>query len=84
MLATDNWGITAWQFAVIRGDEYLVEQLWEWAKEKLTTDELKHKLLLAKHSWGRIAWHDAAEGKNTELLDVLWEWGKEQLITEYK
>jgi len=50
LLATDNWGVTAWQVAVIRGDKNLLVQLWEWAKEKITTEELKLKLLLAKHS----------------------------------
>jgi len=60
----------------------LLEQLWEWAKEKLTRDELKHKLLLAKYLGGRTTWHDAAEGKYPEVLDVLWEWGKEKLTTE--
>jgi len=77
LLATESWGVTAWHIAVIRGDKYLLVQLWEWAKEKLTTDKLKRKLFLAKHPCGRTAWHDAAEG-----FDILLEWDKERLTTE--
>jgi ankyrin repeat protein len=53
--------------------------LWVWAKEKLTTSELKNKFLLTKHIMGRTAWHDAAETNNTEVLEVLWEWVIEEL-----
>jgi endo-1,4-beta-D-glucanase Y len=67
---------------VIRRDKYLLEQIWQWAKQKLTTDKLKCKMFLAKHACGITTWHDAAKANNTEVLDILWEWGKEQLATE--
>ena len=60
----------------------VLKKLWEWAKERQTTDELKQTLFLAKHLMGRTTWNDAAETNNTKLLDVLWEWGKEEPTTE--
>jgi len=38
------------------------------AKEKLTTEEIKNKFLLATDNDGRTAWHFAAAGENSELL----------------
>jgi len=38
LLATANWGVTAWQLAAMRCDKYLLVQLWEWAIKKITTE----------------------------------------------
>ena len=64
------------------GNVTVLKNLWEWAKEKQTTDEVKQTLFLAKYLLGRTALHDATETKNTNVLDVLWELGKEELTTE--
>ena len=40
LLATDNDEKTAWQLAAMRGKLELLQNLWEWAKEKLTTEEI--------------------------------------------
>jgi hypothetical protein len=48
-----------------------------WAKEKLTTGELHHKLLLAKDLQEQTAWHRAAEAGKTNVLQKLCEWVKE-------
>jgi hypothetical protein len=61
------------------GNVEVLEELWVWAKEKLTTGELKKKLLLAKHIMGRTAWHGATETNNIVVLEVLWEWIIEEL-----
>jgi hypothetical protein len=37
-----------------------MQKLWEWAKENLTTEEIKNNLLLATDSDGKTAWDVAA------------------------
>jgi hypothetical protein len=37
-----------------------MQKLWDWAKEKLTTEELKNEMLLHINNEGRTAWHLAA------------------------
>ena len=59
------------------------KNLWEWAKERQTTDELNtHKLSLAKNLMQKPAWHNPAETKITNALDILWECSKGELTTE--
>jgi hypothetical protein len=35
--------------------------IWEWAEEKLTTEEISNKLLLGTDNNAMTAWHWAAE-----------------------
>ena len=44
------------------GIEEMLQKVWEWTKEELTTEEIKNKLLLATDNKGRNAWQLAAEG----------------------
>ena len=78
MLNKDDKERTAWHVAAKLGNIRVFKNLWESAKERQTTDELKHTLFLMR----KPAWNGAAETKNTNALDVLWEWGKEELTTE--
>jgi endo-1,4-beta-D-glucanase Y len=39
---------STWHVAAQYGNPKSLEKLWEWAKEKLKTEELKNGLLLAK------------------------------------
>ena len=65
-----------------RGNIQVLKKLWEFANEKLTTEEINNKLLLATDKEGMTAWHRAAcEGKLDTLLQV-WEWAAEKLKTE--
>ena len=54
----------------------------DMAEEKLTTEEINNKLLLATHNMGRIVWHVAAELGTLEILQKIWEWAKAKLTTE--
>jgi len=75
-------GRTAWHNETDKGHKEVLETVWEWAKEKLTSDELKNNLLLGKDYEKRTAWQRAARmGKIKELLK-LWEWAKQELTTE--
>jgi len=41
LLGTDERGWTAWHLAAENGNLELLHKLWEWAQEKLTTEEIK-------------------------------------------
>jgi len=60
----------------------IFEKVWDWAIEKLTTEEINNKLLLAIDCKGRTAWHMAAWCGESEILQKVWEWAKEKLTTE--
>jgi hypothetical protein len=57
-------------------------KVWEWAKEKLTKEELNSKLLLARDDRERTAWQVAAMMFNTESLVEIWKWAKVDLTPE--
>jgi len=44
LLATDNIGNTAWQLAAAFGILDILQKIWEWAREDLTTEEISNKL----------------------------------------
>jgi len=64
------------------GNVNILKKLWEWAKERQTTDELKQTLFLARHLMGRTAWYNAAETNSRNVLGVLWEWGRKEMTKE--
>jgi len=55
--------------------------VWEWAKEKLTTEEIKNKFLLRTHHWGTAVWHLAAHYGLIKILKIMWKWAKKELTT---
>jgi hypothetical protein len=56
--------------------------LKQWAKRKLTTEEINNEILVAKDNDGKTVWHMAAGMENEDLLHELWVWAKEALTTE--
>jgi len=76
LLGTDQYGTTAWHIAAERGNSEVIQKLWEWAKENLTTEEINNKLLLMTDEEGKTAWHIAAKRGNSEILQKEWEWAK--------
>jgi ankyrin repeat protein len=80
-----NWPYeagTVWQVAALLGNVDILQKLWEWAKEKLTTEEINNKFLLGTDNEGRTVWHVAAQRGNLEMLQKVWDWNKEKLTTE--
>jgi hypothetical protein len=73
---------TIWHVAAIVSNLKVLNKLWEWTKEKLTTDEIKEKVLFDTDKIGRNIWHLASEGGNLEKLSNTWEWAKENLTRE--
>jgi len=48
LLAKYATGRTAWHDAAEANNTEILDILWEWGKEQLTTEELSNRLLLAK------------------------------------
>ena len=81
LLGTDKDGKTAWQSAVDWRNSEILQEVWEWAKEKATRRE-KQKFLFGTEKDGMTAWHRAAQRINSEILEKLWVCAKEKLTTE--
>jgi hypothetical protein len=76
LLAKNNEKPTAWHYASLPGKLEALKKMRLWAKQKLTTEELKDKLFLAKDDTAQTVWHLAAKADNAEVLEKLWEWAK--------
>ena len=63
--------MTAWHMAADCGNIESLQKIWEWAKQELTADKLKNRLLLAKDNIEQAAFEVAAEMDNTEVLEIL-------------
>jgi len=46
LLRTDLEGLTVWVRAVYYFNQNVLQKIWEWAEEKLTTEEIKNEILL--------------------------------------
>lgn len=75
-LTNDKLECIAWHVAAHNGNIGILHQLWEWAKELLTQDELNTKSLLAKNIWGRTVCCVAAVVGQLDILHKMWEWAK--------
>ena len=68
--------------AVQRGKAEAIENLWEWAKEILNTDELNNKLLLAMDNDEMTAFHHASFSGILRILERIRNLANEQTKTE--
>jgi hypothetical protein len=59
-----------------------MKEIWDLAKERLTTEEIKNEMLLRTDSEGRNVWHMAAYRGKLEVLKEIWVLANERLITE--
>jgi len=53
LLNTDPEGSNAWQIAAFRDELVKVEEICEWAKERLTKEEIKNEMLLRTDGEGK-------------------------------
>jgi hypothetical protein len=82
LLVTDREGLNRWHVAAY-WDQYQrpnSKKVWNWAKEKLTREELRKLLLAADHE-ELTAWHVETYCDQIELLRKVWDWANETLIT---
>jgi len=82
LLAKYREGFTAWHISVVSNNTQVLEKLWEWAGNKLTTEDINNTLLLGTDREGKTAWHLAANESNLEILQKVWKWAEENLTTE--
>jgi len=54
----------------------------ELAKEGLTREEIKNKMLLNTHREGRNAWQIATYRGELDLVQEIYEWAKDSVTTE--
>jgi len=59
-----------------------MQEIWEWAKERQTTEETKNEMLLRTEHEGRNAWHVAACWGILDVMQIVWDWAKGRLTTE--
>ena len=55
LLAKDDMKLTVCPYASIRGKQDLLQKIWVWAKNVLTTEAINKELLLAKNCMGQSA-----------------------------
>jgi len=46
LLRSDRGGRNAWHKALFRGNVAVMREIWELAKKRLTTEEIKYEMLL--------------------------------------
>ena len=74
--------LSVWHVAAVQCNVEVLQKVWEWAKEKLTTEEINNKLLLGTEKDGKTAWQRVAKWRNSDILQKVWEWAKENLTKE--
>jgi len=82
LLAIYSIRSTAWHNAIYQNNIHVLEKLWEWAKENLTTENINNKLLLATDHNGMTVWHLAATRYTPEILQQVWDMAEQNLTTE--
>jgi hypothetical protein len=55
----------------------ILEEILDWAKQKLTTEQITNKLLLATDDIGWTVWHVATKKGNIQILEEILDWAKE-------
>jgi ankyrin repeat protein len=79
---SDDNGYTAWQLAALSGKVEVLKEIWSLAKDNLTTEDIKNKLLLATNSERYTAWHLAALSGKVDVLQEISNLAKEILTGE--
>jgi hypothetical protein len=82
LLAQNIEGKSAYFMATESGNLQVLEKLWEYAKEKLTTEDINNKILLARYNEGMTVLHKAACGGKLDVLLKIWDWAEEKLNTQ--
>jgi hypothetical protein len=82
LLGKDKMRETAWNLAAERDNVEVIQKIWEWSQEKLTTEEIKNNLLLRTDREGRTAWKNAAHRGKIDVMLKIWELAEEKLTTE--
>jgi hypothetical protein len=82
LLATDTKGNTAWRREAEGGKLHVLQKMWDFVKDYLTTDEVKIKMFLVTGSNGNTAGQMATFWGSLELFQKTLCRAKENLTTE--
>jgi hypothetical protein len=64
------------------GQLELLQKIRDWAKQNLTAEDIRNKLLLATDNKGNTAWQVAAGLNKVAIMEELRDWANEYLATE--
>jgi len=53
-----------------------MREIWELAKERLTTEEIKNEMLFGTDGKGWTAWHNASFRGDVDAMREIWELAK--------
>jgi hypothetical protein len=59
--------------AAQNGNAEIVQKIWDCAKQNLTTEELKNRILLATKHLGQSPLHYATRSGNKHLIEKVWQ-----------
>jgi ankyrin repeat protein len=82
LLVPDSGGNTAWHRAAGWGKLDVLQKIWDLAKDNLTREDIKYKLLLATNGEENTAWHWAARWGKLDVLQKISDLAKDILTTE--
>jgi hypothetical protein len=74
--------MTVWHEAAFGGELDVRQKIWEWAEERLTTEEIKNELLLGTDHEGRNPWQLAAYLGKRDVMQIIWDFAEEKLTRE--
>ena len=73
LICEDREGRKACYSAAFEDKLELMQKIWQWAKEVLTTEEISNEMLLRTAITGRNAWHNAAYEGELNITQKIWE-----------
>ena len=82
LLRTDRKGRNAWQIAACAGKLDVMNKLWEFAKERLTAEEIKSEMLLRTDGEGRNACQIAVCGGKLNVMNTMYNLANGRLTAE--
>jgi len=74
--------MTAWHWAACEGNLDVLQELWNWTKEKLTKENYKYDMVFVANNEGWTAWHRATYVGKPDVLQRLWNWAEGKVTEE--
>jgi len=74
--------MSIWHFAAYGGELDIFCEIWECAEEILTTQEIKHEMLLRTEKWRNGVWQEGVREGILEMLLKTWGGAEEKLTTQ--
>jgi hypothetical protein len=72
LLVFDNEGMSVFDWAGNKCNIDISLEVWEWIQDRLTYEEVNHKVILTTHSEEMTAFHRAEFKRNIDILLKVW------------